>query len=391
MKYLLVIDHIATGGAERILIDYYHHLIKSGHNVSIFVLTGRYGESIWTEGIKIIYGSSKDVNNLLLKTKQQIHLYRQLSKVVKAENPDVIFSFLEKSNILSLSVPSKAKKIVTVHNVLSIQYQKIKSKVIRKLVYLLIRKAYNHCNYVVAVSQQVKNDLIHTLKVKKENITVINNFVDPDTIQEKAKEEPDNFCFQENTNYIINIGRFSDQKAQWKLIKAYSISKSIQNEWELILMGHGEYKDKLIKLAIDLGVQEKVHILPFSPNPYKYLKRANLVVLSSLFEGFPIVLAEASSLRIPFIGSEKAIPEEMFNNQNFWATCIFKIRKLGADFSTNIQKDEEDLSNLIIRFTKDDQLRKRILENTQNWEKHNNKNYQFKLYDQMVTQTSNEP
>lgn len=386
MKYLLVIDHIGTGGAERILIDYYHHLIKSGHNAEIFVLTGKDGESIWTKGIKITYGSKKDVNNLLLKTIQQIQLYYQLKKIVQIQEPDVIFSFLEKSNLLSLSVPSKAKRIITVHNVLSIQYQKVKRKIIRNLVYLLIRKAYNHCNNVIAVSQQVKNDLVKTLNIKEENITVINNFVDPYIIQEKAKEEPDNFKFQKNKNYIINIGRFSDQKAQWKLIKAYSISKVIQNEWELILMGHGEYKDKLTRLAIDLGIQEKIHVLPFSPNPYKYLKRANLVILSSLFEGFPIVLAEASSLRIPFIGSEKAIPEEMFNNHNFWTTCIFKINKNEADFSTNIQKDEEELSNLIIKFTKDEQSRKRILENTQMWEERNNKNYQFKLYDQLVAQ-----
>lgn len=384
MKYLLVIDHIATGGAERILIDYYHHLIKSGHKVSVFVLTGKNGESFWSEGLQITYGSQNDVNNLILKTKQQIQLYFKLKKAVKHQKPDIIFSFLEKSNLLSLAVPSKAQKIVTVHNVLSIQYQKIKRTTIRKIVYFLIRKAYNHCNNVIAVSQQVKSDLVNTLKIKKENITVINNFVDPEFIQEKAKEKPDNFEFKENKKYLINIGRFSDQKAQWKLIKAYSISKSIQDKWELIIMGHGEYKNNLITLTKDLGLQKKVHILPFSPNPYQYLEKANLIVLSSLFEGFPIVIAEASSLRVPFIGSEKAIPEEMFDHHDFWKTCIFKIETFDANFTTEIQEDEKKLSQLIIRFTENEQDRKRILEDTQIWEEHNNKSYQFQLYDQMV-------
>lgn len=86
MKYLLVIDHIATGGAERILIDYYHHLIKSGHKVSVFVLTGKNGESFWSEGLQITYGSQNDVNNLILKTKQQIQLYFKLKKQSSIKN-----------------------------------------------------------------------------------------------------------------------------------------------------------------------------------------------------------------------------------------------------------------------------------------------------------------
>ena len=66
MKYILVIDHIATGGAERILIDYYHHLKEKGYHPYIFVLSGFPGQSKWTKDIKnIIYGSSSDEDNLI--------------------------------------------------------------------------------------------------------------------------------------------------------------------------------------------------------------------------------------------------------------------------------------------------------------------------------------
>ena len=383
MKYLLVIDHIATGGAERILIDYYHHLKQRGHEVSIFVLTGKAGESIWTKGLEVTYGSQNDVNNIFLKTKQQISLYLKLKEIVKKQKPNVIFSFLEKSNLLTLAVPSKAKKIVTVHNVLSIQYQKIQKKIIRELVYFFIRKAYNQCNNVIAVSKQVKNDLIESLKVKKENITIINNYVDSEDIKEKAKEAPENFSFQKNKKYIINIGRFSAQKAQWKLIKAFSVSKAKQNDWELIIMGHGEYKNNLQALAVDLGLQQKIHILPFHENPYQYLKRANLVVLPSIFEGFPIVLAEASSLRIPFIGSEKAIPEEMFDDLKAWKSCIFRTKYLKPNFNIEIFEDERELAKLIDLFIESEQKREEILNHTACWEKNNHKKIQFAQYDQI--------
>lgn len=383
MKYLLVIDHIATGGAERILIDYYHHLKQRGHEVSIFVLTGKAGESIWTKGLEVTYGSQNDVDNIFLKTKQQISLYLKLKEIVKKQKPNVIFSFLEKSNLLTLAVPSKAKKIVTVHNVLSIQYQKIQKKIIRELVYFFIRKAYNQCNNVIAVSKQVKDDLIESLKVKKENITIINNYVDSEDIKEKAKEAPKNFFFQKNKKYIINIGRFSAQKAQWKLIKAFSVSKAKQNDWELIIMGHGEYKNNLQALAVDLGLQQKIHILPFHENPYQYLKRADLVVLPSIFEGFPIVLAEASSLRIPFIGSEKAIPEEMFDDLKAWKSCIFRTKYLKTNFNIEIFEDERELAKLIDLFIESEQKREEILNHTACWEKNNHKKIQFAQYDQI--------
>ena len=60
-----------------------------------------------------------------------------------------------------------------------------------------------------------------------------------------------------------------------------------------------------------MGVYSRTIFLPFNLNPYKYMAHADLFVLSSIFEGFPIVLAEVSSLRIPFVEfSRKAIPEK---------------------------------------------------------------------------------
>lgn len=382
MNYILVIDHIATGGAERILIDYYHHLISKGHNVTIFCLSGNKNQSKWTEGINVIYGSKEDENNLIRKTIQQINLYFKLKKLSKIQNTDIIFSFLEKSNLLTIAIPTNAKKIVSIHNVLSIQYTKIKSSIIRKLVYKMIQWAYNHCTNVITVSKQVKDDLIDSFKVKSENIRIINNYVDKKAIQVKAQENIDNYIFEKNIRYIINIGRFSDQKAQWKLLKAYKVAldNGLQNT-KLILMGHGEYTDELKQLTVDLSISENVDILPFNINPYKYMKKTHLFVLSSIFEGFPIVLAEASSLGIPFVGSRKSIPEEMFDNNLIWEQCIFDISNKNKDFSTSINEDELLLSKLIIKGIEDDTFRQNIKEHTAKWELNNHKSQQFNLYD----------
>lgn len=385
MKYILIIDHIATGGAERILIDYYHYLEAKGCKVCVFVLSGYEGQSLWTDGVNVVYGSRGDEDNIVRKVMQQVVLYFRLKRLVERVKPDVIFSFLEKSNLLTSVVRTKAVKVMTVHNVLSIQYTKVRNGLIRNVLYGMIRWMYNRGGNVVAVSKQVKDDLVTSFRVKRKNVHVINNYVDRNEIKKKSEETVDNYVFSDDVKYIMNVGRFSDQKAQWKLLKSFSlyVNEENKNNVYLVLMGHGEYVDRLKQLADSLGISDKTTFLPFNVNPYKYMKHAHLFVLSSIYEGFPIVLAEASSLRIPFVGTRKAVPEEMFDDKEFWKTCIFDSTTLNADFSTEIHDDERCLAALLKKGVEDEMFRNRILKHTSQWESNNDKLIQFSMYDEL--------
>ena len=209
---------------------------------------------------------------------------------------------------------------------------------------------------------------ITSFGVKIDNICIINNYVDRENIQIKAQETIENFTFLPERKYIMNIGRFSDQKAQWKLLKAFALYiKNTSENVGLVLMGHGEYTEELKQLAQKLQIEQYTTFLPFNINPYKYMKHAHLFVLSSIFEGFPIVLAEASSLRLPFLGNQKAIPEEMFDPKTFWEECIFQSSSLEKDFSTTIHQDEQALAALIKKGVEDEIFRHKILESTALW------------------------
>ena len=385
MTYILIIDHIATGGAERILIDYYHYLEGKGHKPYVFVLSGHKGQSRWTDGLNVVYGADSDEDNLIRKSIQQIKLFFKLKRLVKKVSPDVMFSFLEKSNLLTSLIKTKAVKVMTVHNVLSIQYTKVRSDKVRTILYGMIRRMYNGCPNVVAVSKQVKDDLTTSFGVREQNVHVINNYVDRVGIRMKSEEAVDDYVFSDDVKYIMNVGRFSDQKAQWKLLKAFSLYvKNSKENVRLVLMGQGEYVDNLKGLAENLGIEDKTTFLPFSINPYKYMRHASLFVLSSIFEGFPIVLAEVSSLRIPFVGTRKAIPEEMFDNRDVWEDCIFDSTTLKADFTNEIHEDEERLAELLGKGIEDCDFRQRILTHTSGWEANNDKLTQFEMYDKFA-------
>lgn len=378
MKYLLVIDQIKTGGAEKILIDYYCYLVKKGWEVKVFSLQGFDGRSSWTEGLDITYGEKKNKDNILLKLFSQFRLLWKMKRIIRNYQPDIVFSFLEKSNfITTLVTPRNIKKVVTVHNILSIQYTKISSRFIKGALSKVINWMYNRNTQVVAVSKQVKDDLVLMYGVDDHRIHVINNYVDKADIKMKSLESVSDFIFHKDVKYVLNIGRFSLQKSQHKLINAFHFliaNKGIKDV-HLVLLGEGEKEKDLRDLVDKLGMNDYITFIPFNINPYKYMSKVDLLVLSSVFEGFPIVVSEMSSLRIPFVGSDKAIPREMFQSDSVWTSCTFKV-------CPDDDSDTNSLAQLIFNGLYNEDLRNLMLEDTSYWEKKNNKSSQFELYDE---------
>jgi N-acetylgalactosamine-N,N'-diacetylbacillosaminyl-diphospho-undecaprenol 4-alpha-N-acetylgalactosaminyltransferase len=359
MKYLLVIDQIKQGGAERILVDFDAYLKQLGHKVKVFAMSGKKEDSPWTESLDVTYGCSSSDDSFGGKLLQFITIYKTFRNLVSSYNPDGIYSSLEKSNFLTSLVNVNCKKIMSVHNVLSIQYLKIKNSIVRSLWYSIIKYVYNRCDKVVAVSNQVSEDLISNFGVRKDQIQVVNNYVDGDSILSKSCEIVENFTFEKDLFYIFNIGRFSNQKAHWRLLKAFSyiLTQHINKDVRLIVMGNGEYETQMHKLAEDLNLSNKVCFLPFDKNPFKYLRNADMFVLSSNFEGFPVVLAEATSLGIPFVGTRKSMPEEMFYDKEVYEQCVCKVEDVKENFTPEIAADDIALGNVMLKMINDDSFR----------------------------------
>ena len=139
MKYLLVIDQIKQGGAEHILVDFDAYLKKMGHQVKVFAMFGKKEDSPWTESLDVTYGSPSSKESLFGKCLQFISIYKTFKNLVSSYNPDGIYSSLEKSNFLTSLIKCNGRKVMSVHNVLSIQYLKIKNNLIRSLWYNTIK------------------------------------------------------------------------------------------------------------------------------------------------------------------------------------------------------------------------------------------------------------
>ena len=115
-----------------------------------------------------------------------------------------------------------------------------------------------------------------------------------------------------NSFVFINIGRLTEAKGQWFLIRSFKEVVEKYPNAKLIILGEGELKEKLQDLINKLNLQNNVHLLGMQKNPFKFLKHSNCFVFPSLWEGLPNTVIEALSLNIPIISADcKTGPREI--------------------------------------------------------------------------------
>lgn len=161
---------------------------------------------------------------------------------------------------------------------------------------------------LVCVSQGVKADFDKTFNSPFPSCTIYNP-IDLDFIKQQA----DGFVPEYN-NFIIHVGSFKKQKRHDILIKAYAQS-GVENP--LVLVGKGNLQKECKTLVNDLNLNDKVIFAGFQSNPYPFIKHAKLMVLSSDFEGFGLVITEALALNTPVISTDcQSGPSEILPKDN---------------------------------------------------------------------------
>ncbi|MGG4025966.1 glycosyltransferase, partial [Geobacillus stearothermophilus] len=207
--------------------------------------------------------------------------------------------------------------IVTEHNTLS-RTLLHPANVRTKLMPFFMKLFYPMADHVIAVSNGVADDLSKTLNFSRSKIKVIYNPVVTDDLFEKADEEVDHRWFQDKQYpVILAVGRLTEQKDYPTLIKAFYHVRQ-QRKAKLVILGDGEKREELLNLVKDMGLEQDVDIIGFVQNPYAYMKRCSVFVLSSKWEGLPTVLVEALACGANVISTDcPSGPREILDNGNY--------------------------------------------------------------------------
>ena len=159
------------------------------------------------------------------------------------------------------------------------------------------------------MSNEIKN-LIEK-KYKIDNVFTIYNAVDnSENILLSAVKLKLDF------DYILYYGRLEDDvKNISLLLDAYKRSKLKSNMVKLLILGEGKDKMKLMQKVISMNLNEDVNFVPFTRNPFAYIKNSKFVVLSSRYEGFPMIIPESLSVGVPVISVDcKSGPNEIIQS-----------------------------------------------------------------------------
>ncbi len=167
-----------------------------------------------------------------------------------------------------------------------------------------MRWSYRALDGLIAASQGVAEDFVHVTNIPSENIHVIHNpVVNPDLSQRGLNSVNHPWFRPESPPVILGVGRLARQKDFRTLIRAFARVRA-ERHCRLVILGEGNDRAPLEALAVKLGLKDDIDLPGFVTNPFAYMSKAALFVLSSAWEGFGNVLAEAMALGVPVVSTD---------------------------------------------------------------------------------------
>lgn len=170
-------------------------------------------------------------------------------------------------------------------------------------------KHYKEFKHIITVSQRSKETFLEVFPEEKDKTIHINNLIDFNKILCQSKEEVQdiseiqNIKSNQNTTIFINIGRHEEkQKRLSKIIEAAKLLKEkTDNKFIILFVGDGADTDKYKQLVEKYNLKNEILFLGRKKNPYPYLKMADCSILTSDYEGYPVVFVESMTLNKPII------------------------------------------------------------------------------------------
>ncbi|MEZ5573557.1 MAG: glycosyltransferase [Halioglobus sp.] len=247
---------------------------------------------------------------LASKIAPEIARIRSLRDYLAHSQPDIILSALTYANLVALwakrGADSPAPVVVSERIALS-HYCAAPSNARKwRWRYLpeVVKRTYARADAVVAVSEHVANDLTATIGLDSRSVSTIYNPVVDDSLRALAQQEPAHPWFAAGaTPVVLAAGRLTEQKDFATLLHAFAKVRALRDA-RLVILGEGRLRADLESLAQQLGIGEDVDMPGFVENPFQYMARAAVLVLSSRYEGLPGVLIQALACGCPVVSTD---------------------------------------------------------------------------------------
>lgn len=311
IKIILIISSLRQGGAERIITYIASYLRQEKYEISLILYDkkGPYLAEI-----------PKYINIYDFRKRTPLDFIRLIfctRKVIKEVKPDIVLSFLSYTNIvtgLSILFLKRGFKIIfSERNYPPESLRRIKFGWAKKW---LMKFTYQKADLILPNSNLTKVALEKYFHVRSDKLKTIYNPIDLGKVIERSREEVAHPFFEDkNSQVIISIGRLVEQKRFDRLLRVFSYVAKQNEKVCLVVIGEGELQIVLSELAVKLNIHESVDFVGFQENPYAWISKADIFVLSSDYEGFPNVMLESMACKTPVISTDcPSGPNEIITN-----------------------------------------------------------------------------
>jgi len=305
------IPNLECGGAEKMVINLANYFCKKNIKIDL-ILIQKKGD--------FLKNVSKNIRIINLNSNRAFYSIYPLIKYLRKNRPKVLISTLNHVNIVALISVfisfTKTKIFIRSVNTFSMNLKSLsKSKeMIQRFSALIL---YRFADNIISNSMQSADDLAKTLKLNRKKIKVIYNPTITPNIYKKMEEYISHPWLNSKQITIIGVGRLEKVKNFTNLIRAVKILKN-KIDAKLIILGEGSERKNLEKLIKNLNLKNSVKLMGFQQNPYSFIYRSNLFVLSSDSEGLPNALIEAMACGTPVVSTNcPSGPSEILENGKY--------------------------------------------------------------------------
>jgi glycosyltransferase involved in cell wall biosynthesis len=288
-RLALFLPTLDEGGAERVMLQLGVGFAARGHHVDLVVaIPGGPLEGQVPAGL----------NRIDLGARRTIQALPALGRYLRSSRPAAMLSTLEHSNVLAIGANllslSGVRVVLREANVL---LPRAEMKGTRPhLLRALMRASYRQAAAVVAVSQSVADSVVSGLGLPAQQVRTIYNPIVTVDLPEKAAAPVDDPWFAPGAApVVLGVGRLAPQKDLGTLLRAFALVRSRRPDRpvRLVILGEGPERAALEALARELGIDADVRLPGLEKNPFRFMQRAAVFALSSIYEGLPGALIQA--------------------------------------------------------------------------------------------------
>lgn len=363
------------------ILLYTNNLGRSCTNgTAITIMVKEISDKLLERGYDVLIAGNKKVVEESLKTDYvpliditgrggDINYSYAMAKLIKDYQPDIAYAFMRPmSTVLAASTffyrRTDTVYIGSFHN--TDNYLKY-----GKPVYLpyrwFLKKLLERLDFITGPSLSTLEDIHKTYYIRSEKLKLHPNFINFEKVYQLSGED-----WVEEDDYILTIGRLDHQKNHSLLLKVFKRVSAKFPDLKLFIVGDGPLMGQLKQLAFELGIHNKVVFTGYQLNPWKYFRKAKLFVLSSIFEGNPLVLIEAMFFKVPVVSFEikpvveitengkYAILAKAFDEDDFYDKIVFSLKNkeklkpmVEEGYKKAIQHSPENFIDRMLNFYKE--------------------------------------